>query len=185
LNKLFLSFTKVAECVSTADSTLQCDNSTETWKSGQNKVLLSSLKLFDQDPVDVLTYYSMSAVITLKENTSIEIHLHERLHEFINENTLSYLTQATPSSFLYMGEYAVFTVLIDSRLYTALRDNIYYYNQETPTLLMQDPNLGGGNYHLGDWGTESSGSSWKHMNFKIGKYTELVMKDAGFESSLK
>ena len=40
-------------------------------------------------------------------------------------------------------------------------------------------------YHLGNWGPESSGgSSCNNIHFRIGKYTELVMKDAGFESTV-
>jgi hypothetical protein len=112
------------------------------------------------------------------------VHLHERLHEFINVNTVSFLTKTIPfnstlSLKLYNGKNTVSKVLIDSKTKTRLRDIIYYHNKK-PTLLIQ--NFGAG-FHLGDWGPESSGSSYYHINFRIGKYTKLVMKDAGFEST--
>jgi hypothetical protein len=154
------------------------------WLPEQNTVLPVVLENYNVEPVNVNKYFSLHATVTVEKGLIIGGHLHERLHEFINTNALSFLTQkiyinSTTDIQVYTGKHAVSAVLIDSRFSKDLQDIIYYYNN-TPTLLMQKRGMGA---HLGNWGTESSGSSYNHVYFKIGKYTELVMKDAGFEST--
>ena len=177
-NQLFLSFTKVVECDKTS-----CQAS-GTWLPEQSTVLPVVLENYNVEPVTVNKYFSLSAIVTVKKDLIIGGHLHERLHEFINGNALSFLMQkiyinSTTQIKVYTGKHAVSAVLMDSRLSRDLQDIIYYYNK-IPSLLMQKVGMGD---HLGDWGIESSGSSYNHVGFKIGKYTELVMKDVGFEST--
>jgi len=176
-NQLFLSFTKVVEC----DKTCKASG---TWLPEQSTVLPVVLENYNVEPVTVNKYFSLSAIVTVEKDLIIGGHLHERLHEFINGNALSFLMQkiyinSTTQIKVYTGKHAVSAVLMDSRLSRDLQDIIYYYNK-IPSLLMQKGGMGD---HLGDWGIESSGSSYNHVSFKIGKYTELVMKDVGFEST--
>lgn len=177
-DQLFLSFTKVKEF-----ECKDCKNPDGNWRNNQTKILPVIVNNDNDESILVYINYSLYSVITLKKDLKGKgVHLHERLHEFMNVNTVSFLTKTIPfnstlSLKLYNGKNTVSTVLIDSKTKTRLRDIIYYHNKK-PTLLIQ--NFGAG-FHLGDWGPESSGSSYYHSNFRIGKYTELVMKDVGFE----
>ena len=180
-NQLFLSYTKVVECV-------QCNtrgvNIPKRWVSEQNTILPVTIENYNYDSTNVYMYYSLYSVINVKKDFVLEGHLHDRLNEFINTNILSSLIRkvyinSTTSLNLYSGKYTISTVLTDSRINNRLRDIIYFYDK-SPMLIIKDMKINP-SYHINNWGTELYGSNYDHIYFNIGKYTRMVMKDVGFE----
>ena len=116
------------------------------------------------------------AFIHSAPNHNPETHLHERIHEYINNINNNDIRQIKyDNKWVYTGEKTVSLVREDAKNNPTLYSNIIFLpNLGKYGLIMQDHG------HLGDWGTEASPSSYNHVNFKIGKYTMSVINEAGY-----
>jgi hypothetical protein len=109
------------------------------------------------------------------------LHLHERLHEFINKNNIQNLliTPFDNKTALFIGPKTTRSVLQENQ--QLLTEYTLKNGKGSEYGLMLQP--GGVGIHLGNWGNETAGSSYYHTQFYIGKYTLFVLDDIGFTST--
>ena len=164
MNELILTFNIVGSCI----DNFNCD--------GYSTYLITEYK--DQ----TYTQVAKSVIKIDKNHFLLGLLLHERIHEFINPVTLrKFMIKRNSLPPVYIGDRTVELIMNDynSRNLQLNINNIIVNINGRYGLVLQDAG------HLGNWGIESSPSSYNHVRntLFIGKYAISVMKEAGYEFS--
>ena len=155
----------------------------------KNEMLLVFTKIYENSRIPNAVWSDVEHVYIPKTNQYIPIHcrietapklnqddqLHERIHEYINVKTLGPRLINYGETWIYIGDKTVNLVLQDAKSDTKLYKSIVFLKATGKRgLIMQDYG------HLGDWGPESTPSSYQHTTFNIGRYTMSVINENGF-----
>jgi len=130
-------------------------------------------------------YIPIHCIIETRLDLSKKIHLHERIHEYINRAILGPKTIKYRNMWVYTGDKTFKLVAKDVKFYKKLSKSIIFLpkNGSASNATVKDGRYGliiQDRGHLGNWGPGAAPSSYSQVSFNIGKYTMSIINENGF-----